>query len=406
VTGRLNVLLVADAVSLPSGMASTQRLTGLARGLLDAGAAVRIALLRPTEAEPGGANRAAAGAVHGIPFEYTCGTSAVARTRLGRRRAELVGCWRALRLIASLRRACRGRGEPLRVVAYSRHLSTIAPVACLCRLLGVPLVAEMCEWPVTQPDPMTLGRFRRRAFCRWVARLVDGAVPISRYIEARLAQPPHGRPALRQCRIPILVDAQEPGAVSGRPPASSDYVLFGGSAAYRKTIAFVLDAMELLKDRYPETALVMTGIDLSKQAWLARAIGEHNLEGRVLCTGFLSRADLLCAYRGARALLIPLFDDDQSRARFPTKLAEYLLSGRPVVSSRVGEVPYYLRDGQEAFLADPGSREAFAGALSRALDQPEHAGRAAARGREVARREFDYREHGRRLKTWLEEEFV
>jgi glycosyltransferase involved in cell wall biosynthesis len=291
------------------------------------------------------------------------------------------------------------------VITYSRHLSTIVPIACLCRMLGVPLVAEMCEWPATQPDPMTLGRFRRRLFCRWAARLVDGALPISRYIEAQLAQLPDGRPALKQLRVPILVDAQERADASDWRPTERDYVLFGGSAAYRKTITFMLGAMALLKGRYPDLVLVMTGMDLAKHSWLARAISEHGLDGRAICTGFLSRADLLSAYRGARALLIPLFDDDQSRARFPTKLAEYLLSGRPVVSSRVGEIPFYLHDGQEAFLAAPDDQEAFADALARALGQPEQTELTAERGREVAAREFDYRAHGRRLKAWLEEAF-
>ncbi len=39
---------------------------------------------------------------------------------------------------------------------------------------------------------------------------------------------------------------------------------------------------------------------------------------------------------------------------FPTKLGEYLLSGKPVVITNVGEIPFYLKDNETAFLCNPG----------------------------------------------------
>jgi len=46
--------------------------------------------------------------------------------------------------------------------------------------------------------------------------------------------------------------------------------------------------------------------------------------------GFVPRPELLRLYRQSSLLLAPLFDDVRSEARFPTKIAEYLGSGRPV----------------------------------------------------------------------------
>lgn len=327
----------------------------------------------------------------------------MARTRLGRRWLELVGCINGLRLIGRIGRECAQAKMAFRVVTYSRHLSTVVPVSCLCRVLKVPLAAEMCEWPVTQPDPMTLGRFRRRLFCRRVVRFISGALPISHYIEGQLScEARRSRVALKQLRIPILVDTEERCAESNKRPAEGDYVLFGGSAAYRKTIEFMLSALSVLTRHEPGLSLVMTGIDLSKTGWLAEAIGQRGLSGRVLCPGYIPREDLLAAYRQAKALLIPLFEDDQSRARFPTKFAEYLLSGRPVVTNQIGEITHYLEDGESAFLADPESPELFAEAVRKVLDHPEQAARVGERGRQIALKEFDYREHGRRLREWLE----
>ena len=47
----------------------------------------------------------------------------------------------------------------------------------------------------------------------------------------------------------------------------------------------------------------------------------------------------------ATILVIPHPLGEFSKAAFPTKLAEYLASGTPVVSTRVGEIDHYLTDG-------------------------------------------------------------
>jgi len=47
-------------------------------------------------------------------------------------------------------------------------------------------------------------------------------------------------------------------------------------------------------------------------------------------------------------------------AGFPSKLTEYLSTGNPVVVTRVGEIPYYLKDNVHAFLTEPDSVNSFA----------------------------------------------
>ena len=93
-------------------------------------------------------------------------------------------------------------------------------------------------------------------------------------------------------------------------------------------------------------------------------------------------------------------DTEASRARFPSKLSDYLMAGRPVVSSCVGEVAEYLRDGESALLSAPDDARAFADKMRRALDDP-HRETIAQRGQAVARESFDYRVQGRRLEQFL-----
>ena len=54
----------------------------------------------------------------------------------------------------------------------------------------------------------------------------------------------------------------------------------------------------------------------------------------------------------AKLLALARPDSIQAQGGFPTKLGEYLATGRPVVVTKVGEIPDYLEDGVNAFLSD------------------------------------------------------
>ena len=56
----------------------------------------------------------------------------------------------------------------------------------------------------------------------------------------------------------------------------------------------------------------------------------------------------------AEMLVLARPDNIQAKYGFPTKLGEYLLSGRPVVLTDVGNITDFLKDGVSAFIAKPG----------------------------------------------------
>ena len=106
---------------------------------------------------------------------------------------------------------------------------------------------------------------------------------------------------------------------------------------------------------------------------------------------------LEACYKSATALLIPLWNDDQSRTRMPNKLAEYLASGRPVVTSKVGDILDFLVDGVNAHLAQPGSELDFADRMIAVLRDPERANQIGAAGQRTCLAQLDYRVYADRL---------
>ena len=116
---------------------------------------------------------------------------------------------------------------------------------------------------------------------------------------------------------------------------------------------------------------------------------------------YLQDDEVLKLYVGAEALLAPLSNDVRSLARFPSKLADYLYSGRPVVTSAIGEINKYLRDGNSAFLANPGDINEFAQKISDAVSSKSR-NIVGVNGKQVAESEFSIRTQGLNLKNLIE----
>ena len=108
-------------------------------------------------------------------------------------------------------------------------------------------------------------------------------------------------------------------------------------------------------------------------------------------------------YADAVALLIPLFDDLRSQARFPTKIGEYLASARPVVTTAVGEIERFFTDSKTACISPPGDPDAFADRLLAVLDDPDLASRIGVAGRRLAEERFEYSRQGPALRAFLDD---
>ena len=80
-------------------------------------------------------------------------------------------------------------------------------------------------------------------------------------------------------------------------------------------------------------------------------------------TGFVDDDQLDALYQFAAGLLLPLFDDDRSRTRMPTKLGGYLASGTPVITCSVGDLTHFLTHKRNAYIGAAGDEVAFAGVL-------------------------------------------
>lgn len=103
--------------------------------------------------------------------------------------------------------------------------------------------------------------------------------------------------------------------------------------------------------------------------------------------GWVSRSYVASVVAAADALVQPGAPGPFNDYRFPSKVPDFLASGRPVVLTRTN-VGLSLRDGQEAIVLERGTSEEIANAIRGLRDDAELAAKIGAAGRAFALREL------------------
>jgi glycosyltransferase involved in cell wall biosynthesis len=383
------VVCVCGGYGFPLGNASASRIATVGKTLQTTGVPFSLLHCGPS---PDPINTSRSGVYAGIPFQYTTTVTRprniVARSFVYLR--ALVGlAFRLVRLRKARRRTL--------VYLYIGDGPMNLLVGSICRLIGLPVVQELCEWILGEPG---CSRFNRWLYKGAIFEQATGALVISKAIEGRVrALSPRVNPKLLIHRLPAIVDARRFAASERRyfqPPAIPEFVYCG---TWLKDVFFLLRTFRLVQDRgfYCRLKLVGGWAPEKEQAIRVYMAELGVATDDVVMMGYVDDPTLEDCYRNATALLAPLWDDDRSKTRLPNKLAEYLASGRPVVTCRVGDLTDFLTAGVNVYLAEPGDARALADRMIDVLRDPERASRIGAAGQEVCLSYLDYRAHARTL---------
>ena len=109
----------------------------------------------------------------------------------------------------------------------------------------------------------------------------------------------------------------------------------------------------------------------------------------VIFTDSVSPSTIPQYFVDAEMLVLARPDNIQAKYGFPTKLGEYLLSGRPVVLTDVGNISDFLVDEKNAFIAEPGNIKSISNKMIEVSDNPNNANTIAIAGKETALNEFN-----------------
>lgn len=392
-----------SGTGFPQGMAPTARVRAYAEGLRSAGRQVTVLCMSPSERPDAKASpEQTSGVYRGTDYRYTCGSPRYATGRVRRRVQLMRGTMTAGKIIAD---RARDFDDVEAVILYPESLPSALLMQLTARRYGFPLILEKSELPEVHRKRGLWSRITMPLYVRVVYRLFDGIIVISAPLQEFFA--PLLRKSALLLQVPILVDPEYLDTVASEREddnTKQKYVVYCGSLSERKDGVLTLIRAFARSCTVEDGAhLVLVGPAASRMerercADLVRTLG---LAGRVTLTGQLSRDETRQWQLRAAVLVLPRPMSEQARTGMPTKLAEYLASGRPVVMTNLGDQSRLLTDGTHSFIVPPGDVAQLGEAISRVLRCPEAAELMAQRGRAFALREFDCNAHGKRISDFI-----
>lgn len=193
---------------------------------------------------------------------------------------------------------------------------------------------------------------------RFGYKLFDGVISISTFISSELCKLSSELPVIQ---IPPICDIDYFENIKPTSEINS-YILYCGSAGYGEVINLIIESYRKskLKEKY-KLILVLSGNnnDISNVTKI--------LEKNEIVLTNLEYKDLVGYYLKAKALLIPLRNSLQDKARFPNKICEYTATKGVIITTGYGEIVNYFENRKNALIASEYTVEAFSSKLDELL---------------------------------------
>jgi glycosyltransferase involved in cell wall biosynthesis len=189
---------------------------------------------------------------------------------------------------------------------------------------------------------------------RWADHiLVHGQIYRDRLAQQGLADGRVGYTPL----LHLFLSYEAEAALRSTPPAVTlePFALFFARLEAYKGIDTLFEAMRQLNGHFPARAIV------AGRGELVQVVPE-NVEVRNRLMGDAEAIDL---FRRCSLVMLPYRDATQSAL-----IAAAYFFGKPVIVTRTGALPEYVRDGITGWIIEPGNAQALAECLSQALSNP------------------------------------
>ena len=387
-----NIVWLGD-LGFPVGMANIQRVILLCKALYEAGIKTTVISKFGVHGKDAENKVSKKGVYQNIEYIYASGTPFRPDSYIKRNFLKLIGSVNQIMILYKLKKDDRIDAAILR----TDRLHELMYYKFISKLLRFPLVFSYVEkYSSFESNKKLIKRIEYCLYENVGLKLMDGILPISDYlmdfVQAKA-------PKIPRLKIPMITDCSRFGNV----PRDCDqrYFSFCGGATYLEIIVFVINSFEKIHDNMIHLYLVVNGSD-NMMNKVRHEITKSVKADKIRLFSRLSDDDLNELFVNALGLLIPLRPSIQDKARFPHKLGEYLSTGNPVITNKFGELEKLFTDGENGLVANDYNIDQFAIKMWYILDNPEEARNIGKKGKQLAKKYFDYKIYGPEVKKFLE----
>lgn len=260
-----------------------------------------------------------------------------------------------------------------------------APFFFYARRLGYKIVFDQVETSYIAKGTNT--SFKRKCYiylCECVSncayKLANGSFVISsflwkqnekRYPQMPLCLLPNSTPVLAKKRKKKL----------NKPLR----ILYSGTYAPKDGVNFLIEGIIKAVNKGCDCELILVGKGVSRDMLFLSNISDKTF---IKYLGFISDEELVNVMLSCDVLAMTRTNSKFANYGFPFKLSEYLSTGNIVLATRVGDVSFYLKNQENAYLVEPESSNAICDAVINIANHEEEALKIAAHGLETMKQQF------------------
>ena len=394
-------ILIVTRFPFPVGLAATNRMIAYSKGLVESGCHVRV--LMPYEII-GDASRVNIDNDHsGINYRHTYP-----------RKKSKHKLLRALAVLSGFRLVTAHRASSLAILdihkncrvdalfVASDNLITMSYFSTLARRNGIRsfFITDEFPTPIRNRLKDSIPMWKESLF-RLVLREFDAYVVISdslrSYYNELCPRPTHV--------MHLITDTSRfYKSLSMRIGQNRKYFCYmGNMELYKDNVDLIIRAFSLICNEISEIDLFLFGNpSLNNKLFLEELISELELENRVFLKGVASYDDVPDILMNAELLLASQPNTRRASGGFPTKLGEYLASGKPSIVTRVGENDKYFNEEQCAYFVSPENIQEYAETIMLIMRNYEEALRVARNGKTYIEKHYSHTSNGRALSVFID----
>lgn len=380
----------------PNGHASSTRLRQYGKGLVAQGVEVWIIMPQPrlSHTQPNINPEGSGTDLNGVRYRCMTGSQQRSKNILIRQFLDFWGkLYTWFFLLFCLKRT------DFVVIYEGKSLWQRMVIRC-CKLRKVKVGLELNEIPLVAEGGTESARQNRTKYYKTILPHFDFALCISQTLVNLVKE--HA-PATAIIKVPILCESATKQLAPIALPRP--YIFHSGSLSEQKDgICGMMRAFGIAVSKAKQPIdLYLTGkLENSPHADELKAIiREHAIEDRVHFLGFLDTETLRAYQSCCLCAIINKYDTLQNAYCFPTKLSEYLLFSRLVITTTIGEANAFLQDGINAYIVPPHNPELIAEKIVYVLDHQDEAQNIGQKGYLLTQKEFNCEYNAHRILEFL-----
>jgi len=368
-------LLVITQEPFPYGMAATNRIISYLKIISDT-LKSKVLIFRPTEKKEKIINKIPKGYLDNISYEYTCNlTYWPFKSVLLKIIFFFYGLFMLTLSII--------KTKPKAIIVYSNIYYVTILLLALRTFLNYRLIIEETEYPKCI---LNKKGYLSKIINIKLYKKADGMIVMTKTLEKY-----YRTIGVKYIFVlPMTVDANRFNNLEVSINRGNYFVYLGSGGAERDGLIEIIKAFQLFRLNKSGYKLLLAG-NLDKNSNIIRSainfIKLNKLEEDILFTGYIKYEEIP-KLLGSSIANIMLPQKIFITGGFPTKLGEYLMSGRPVIITNVGELSAFLNESN-AFIVPPGDLLYVSNVMNYIIEHKKEADEIGMRGREFALKYFN-----------------